>query len=146
MIVRWLGAFRHGNGSLRASLLAELRGEVGLELAAEPLIKVGRDRYRSYVPGLVGLVASRKALISVFSGDVWSERIDNGQLVKTRRPSQGHKEAWIAPQYVAIMVKSPERISTQAKKTVNWFASQFDLPILVLTRSGKIKEVVKLRI
>lgn len=138
MIVRWLGAFRKGAGNLHDSLLAELTGQVGFELAAEPL-----QHGKSFVPGNVGLLAKRSALVKKFTGDVWSERHPAGNLEKTRRPAQAksrHEEAWIRPDFAGIVVVDWGNLGGQTRKTVEYFAKRFEIPVFQLQK-GKLKEV-----
>lgn len=132
MIVRWLGAFGKG-ADLKSSLYWELAINHE-EVAAEPLhgfyVKNGDLDYASSIDhAKVGLILKRSSLIKKFNGDCWSIKQDH-KLVKTRNPraSTAHNEAWVRPDYVAIIIKGP--ISEGAFIIIEEMAAQFNLPIL----------------
>lgn len=134
-VVRWLGAFGNA-GSLHEALGWEL-SSAARELAAEPLS--GGESKISHAK--VGLLAKSIAVIKIFDGDCWSVNRD-GRLVKTRNPRSTkcqHKEAWIRPDYAAIVIKG--QVSAQSLRTVKWFGDLYQLPILRLKKGGELVKI-----
>lgn len=143
-VVRWLGSYGKAN-SLHASLQWELGQSVRQELAAEPI-----EGCTSGIPqSKIGLLAARTAVIKIFNGDCWSILVpfpsaEDGDLAgaslkKTRNPrcSTLHREAWIRPEYRAIVVKGWNNIRPSTQKTLRWFAEMYHLPILDMNREWK---------
>lgn len=135
LVVRWLGAFGKA-GSLHDSLRWELEAPAR-ELAAEPMS--GGESHISHAR--VGLLAKTSAIIKIFDGDCWSVA-DSGRLAKTRNPrasGSGHREAWIRPDYAAIVVKG--QVSAHALRTILWFADLYQLPVLRLKKGGALVKI-----
>jgi hypothetical protein len=128
-VVRWLGAYRK-NGSLASSLQWELNSN-SRECAAEPLV----DGKSAIYHAKIGLLVRRTAIIKVFHGDCWS-LVDGGKLRKNRNPrwSTRHREAWVRPDYIAIVVKDWGHLRGSARKTLEYFGDIYGLPILRLKK------------
>ena len=138
MFVRWLGAFRKGASSLNESLTYELGRDETDEVACEPLLKKESEIRQARI----GLVVSRQAIISKFTGDVWSE-IEDGKLKPSRKPcKEGHGEAFAHPVYTGIVIDLNGGLYYPAKrivKTLCWISDTYGLPVYWL-KKGQTKE------
>lgn len=130
-VIRWLGAFGVGK-SLHAALEWEL-SQQEREVAAEP-IPAG---YQSMIPRpRVGLLVKTRAVKKVFRCDVWSvtntDQKHNGKLRKTRTMSDtiGHSEAFVLPQYAAIVVRNYRGLPIHYQRTITFFSQRYGLPIV----------------
>jgi hypothetical protein len=136
-IIRWMGAFRNG-GTLSDSLSWELDPtQADVEVAAEPLQKNERSEIRFC---RIGLLLKRSSVIKMFSGDCWSERNEEGTLVKTRNPRRAysrHQECWCRKEYAALVVRDRGNINKKSWKIIQWFSKKYNLPILEMDRNWK---------
>jgi hypothetical protein len=137
MIIRWLGAFRKSNSNgLLDSLVWETSQNDRTALAAERLVK-GKSRIHG---SKIGLLVKNRSLLRKFSGDVWSEYDpDTGKLIKTRHEHSAyssHTECFVRPDYCGIVVKRGAR--ERATETARAFAQSHGLPLLRLTRDGRL--------
>ena len=129
-VIRWLGAYGRGS-SLRAALHWEFTQQERKELAAEPLLN--KFDQESQIDCKVGLLVKRSAIKKIYRGDVFS-KVDssNGCLKKTRHhlESTYHGEAFVAPCYVAIVVKGWLEISESTRRLLVSQAREHSLKIL----------------
>jgi hypothetical protein len=140
LMIRWLGAFRHHSSNLNQSMIYELNRSLSDEVAAEIIGNDGSKIHKAKV----GLLLSREAVKKTFNGDCWSEYVEEtGKLHKTRNPrsaNSDHREAWVLPQYVGIVVRGsdmPRRIT----RTLKWVSKEYNLPIYRLNKKGELKEI-----
>lgn len=138
MIVRWMGAFRKGAGSLHEALGAELSGVLP-EVAAERISFCDDSYDFGAVNAGIGLVIAKSAVIKEFKGDVWSERHPAGILEATRKPARtAHNELFCRPDYRAIIVRDWGYLPRKTRSTVAYYARRYHLPIVqvVYDRDG----------
>jgi len=132
-VVRWLGAFKK-ESNLYSSLKWELEQKERFELAAEPLVNGISAIHHSKI----GLLVKRTAILKVFKGDCFSVKVgDTGKLKKTRNPRSAyseHREAWVKPYYVGIVIQGWGYLRPHVKKTLLWFAETYSLKILILKK------------
>lgn len=134
MVIRWMGAFGK-KGSLESSLGWELAQASVRALSAEKLVG-GRSKIKH---ARVGLLVKNRAILRKYRGDVWSIRRSNGVLVKTRNQDHvfgGHTECFVRPDYTGIVIKGT--ISAQALQACVRAAEKHNLPLLKLTRDGRL--------
>lgn len=134
MVVRWMGAFGK-KGRLESSLGWELTQASVRALSAERLVG-GRSKIRH---ARVGLLVKNRAILRRYRGDVWSIRRSNGVLIKTRDQDNvfgGHTECFVRPDYAGIVIKGT--ISAQALRACTEAAAEHNLPLLKLTRDGRL--------
>lgn len=143
MIVRWLGAFRKGTSPLQESLQWEIKnskksstGEFAAEILKKGISQVNHSN--------IGLLVSNKAIVKRFNGDCWSEKAENGKLVKTRNPKEAkssHLECWINPVYKGIVIKNYSNIKATSRRVCYNVAKNNNLPVFSLSNNGKLEEV-----
>lgn len=144
MVIRWLGAYKKKSDrrySLSDSLDHEFGHRGGTVVCAEKIRRGQRSEIRH---AHVGLVVHNRAVVRRFKGDVWSV-IDRytGKRVKTRKPVDTHTEVWCRPEYVAIIVDA--KISRRAWRACRDAARRYGVPVLRLTKDGKVFSAVDLR-
>ena len=142
MFVRWLGAFRPGQGSLEDSIRFEIEEANGV-FACEHI----RAGEKKLVPGGVGLLVRKEAIRKVFKGDVWSvnhlpsKEKGRVELLKTRPPQKGgHREAWLDTNpensaYMGIVIRGGLfNLKNSTRETILRLSKEFCLPIYSLKR------------
>ena len=147
MIVRWLNLFR-SKFSLDESLEWELGStDEGVDVPAEKLSR--RETNGRYVTNIgdtfIGLIAKNSAVRKRWKVDVWSYMGRNGRHLRRSKlfpdPTY-YSEVWIRKSrasYVGILVRSPLRKVFEFDwEDIELASERFGIPILLLTRDGKI--------
>jgi len=157
--IRWIGAFNCTNRDWHQSLRKEISLEIR-ERACEFLRKGQESSLSKYNP--IGLLFNKGDISRKFSGDVYScndtrkvhhswlvaGKVDQDSLylIPLRKPTKsGHTEAFIRvgafPSGIVLSAAwlNPNRgFYRKFISTVKAIADEFDLPILVLSKKGRL--------
>jgi hypothetical protein len=118
-VIRWMGAFRKGAGSLHEALGFEFR-DSGVKAATTCLL---HDRL------MVGLGVKQSAILKRHDEDVWSMPTADGRLKASRDGGGGgsHDEIFVKPVYSSILV--PISLGTKTKRTCEFYGKKHKLPV-----------------
>ena len=141
MFVRWLGAFRKGDGNLLDSIRFEVSSQADRESACEQFKGV------SEVHATVGLLVNPKNINKSFKGDCWSE-YDGNSLKKTRNPRRArskHNESWVSGKnsFQGIVLARPlDNYKEFIQEQIKIAHEDLDLPVYFL-KEGKRARLVQ---
>lgn len=142
MIIRWLGAF-----GMRPDLVDSLYHELSLGKEGEPKcaehIRNGASNMPKWIR--IGLLVRNSAVLRKFRTDVYSRLNKQRTAMRVGRPEGeispylSHTEAWVRPDYRAIVLRSGgPAISREDLKVIALVAERYALPLLKLDRKGKL--------
>lgn len=141
MYVRWLGAFRKGNGNMLDSIRFEINSQADRESACEQFKGV------SEVRATIGLLVNPKNIIKSYRGDCWSE-YDGNKLYKTRNPRRAkskHNESWVTGKnsFQGIVLARPlDNYKGFIQEQIKQAHDEFGLPVYYL-KEGKRARLVQ---
>lgn len=139
MFVRWLGAFnKKNNSSIYSSIKFELSRQTSF-----PCEKI-RNGEKSNVGAIVGLAVRPENIYRNFDSDVRSV-YENGILKNTRSYSfNPWSESWGSPKnaFDAIVISCGWwTLSPIIRKDIIFASAEFELKVLQLFSSGKLKDI-----
>ena len=144
MIIRWMGAFGYN-----IDLVQAIEHELSLVNSscikcAESIKKGTPSEMRSHVQ--VGLLVRGSAVVRRFKSDVYSIRLKNGKLGKTRYEGDAystHTEVWVRPDYTGIVLRAGGfPLSREVIREIFLITDKYNIPLFKLSRKGELDEVI----